>query len=289
MQEQVTLLRIERAKQKEQLDHQKQTVKRLQTEVSEQQRELVNIKEEREALTYRLEDVSGGSSTIDEDIEKTRESKEKWQTYVEAKRKEREETNEKLGLVEQAVTRFDSEYRDTDQQRQHIELVTERLDVELDHLLDRLQGEYELTYEAAKKKRDREIPVEDARKRLKLLERGIEELGYVNLGAIEEYERVSERYQFLKTQQEDLREARQTLVEAIREMDEEMTRKFRETFVQIREQFKETYRVMFGGGEADLVLSEPDDLLETGIDIFARPPGKKKNKRCRYCLVARSH
>ncbi|EZH67216.1 hypothetical protein DH09_04580 [Bacillaceae bacterium JMAK1] len=276
MQEQVTLLRIERAKQKEQLDHQKQTVKRLQTEVSEQQRELVNIKEEREALTYRLEDVSGGTSTIDEDIEKARESKEKWQTYVEAKRKEREETNERLGLVEQAVTRFDTEYRDVDQERQHVELVTERLDVELDHLLDRLQGEYELTYEAAKKKRDREIPIEDARKRLKLLERGIEELGYVNLGAIEEYERVSERYQFLKAQQEDLREARQTLVEAIREMDEEMTRKFRETFVQIREQFKETYRVMFGGGEADLVLSEPDDLLETGIDIFARPPGKKK-------------
>jgi len=108
-----------------------------------------------------------------------------------------------------------------------------------------------------------------------LLKKSIEELGPVNLGAIEEYERVLERHTFLTEQREELLAAQETLHEAIKEMDEEMTRRFSETFYAIREQFRHVFRELFGGGQADLVLIDPQNLLETGIDIVAQPPGKK--------------
>ena len=100
-------------------------------------------------------------------------------------------------------------------------------------------------------------------------------LGEVNPLAIEEYEEVKERHQFLTTQRNDLLEAKATLLEAMDEMDEEMTERFDVTFRAIRHQFQIVFKQMFGGGEADLVLTNPDDLLTTGVDIIARPPGKK--------------
>lgn len=94
------------------------------------------------------------------------------------------------------------------------------------------------------------------------------------MSAIEEFDRVQERYAFLSEQREDLVAAKDTLHLAIGEMDEEMTERFGETFKQIRQQFVVSFRELFGGGTADLVLLDPDNLLETGIEIIAQPPGK---------------
>jgi len=116
---------------------------------------------------------------------------------------------------------------------------------------------------------------EQIRKKVKLLKLSIEELGPVNLTAIEEYERVLERHTFLTEQRNDLIEAQNTLNETIREMDEEMATRFKESFDKIQQQFREVFRELFGGGHADLILLDPDNLLETGIEIVAQPPGKK--------------
>jgi len=97
----------------------------------------------------------------------------------------------------------------------------------------------------------------------------------VNLGAIEEFARVNERYAFLSEQKNDLTEAKEALYEVIREMDDEMSRRFRQTFDQIRTHFVVVFTKLFGGGRADLILSEPDRPLQTGIEIVAQPPGKK--------------
>ncbi|KYC59777.1 hypothetical protein B4098_0151 [Heyndrickxia coagulans] len=110
---------------------------------------------------------------------------------------------------------------------------------------------------------------------MKLIKLSIDELGAVNLGAIEEYERVSERYRFLKEQETDLLEAKDTLDQVITEMDGEMVRRFDETFNAIRNEFEPVFRELFGGGRADLRLTDPKDLLTTGVEIFAQPPGKK--------------
>ncbi|WP_019416054.1 chromosome segregation protein SMC [Paenisporosarcina sp. TG20] len=157
-----------------------------------------------------------------------------------------------------------------------VEIKISRLDVEQSTLQMQLEDNYHLTIE------DLEIPNMDifkeeiARKKVKLLKRSIEELGPVNIASIEEFDRVSERHAFLTEQSQDLLDAKSTLHEAIKEMDQEMTMRFSETFYAIRDHFGRVFRELFGGGQADLVLTNSSDMLETGIDIIAQPPGKKQ-------------
>jgi chromosome segregation protein len=155
------------------------------------------------------------------------------------------------------------------------EVKINRLDVELENRLATLREEYLLSFEGAKEQYPLIIPIEEARKKVKLIKRAIEEIGNVNLGAIEEYERVSERYEFLNEQKNDLQEAKDILYQVIDEMDEEMKKRFEQTFNGIREHFEPVFRALFGGGKADLVLTVPGDLLNTGVEIVAQPPGKK--------------
>lgn len=155
------------------------------------------------------------------------------------------------------------------------EVSINRLDVELESRLTHLREEYELSYEGAKQKHRLEVPLEDAKRKVKLIKMAIEELGVVNIGAIEEYDRVSQRFDFLTEQRNDLTEAKDTLYGVISEMDEEMKNRFEETFTAIRSHFGVIFKELFGGGRADLVLTQPDDMLATGVDIMAQPPGKK--------------
>src|SRR5699024_12486936 len=117
--------------------------------------------------------------------------------------------------------------------------------------------------------------IDQKRMQISLNKKSIEELGPVNLGAIEEFGRVNERYSFLKAQEADLFEARSTLLEVISEMDGEVAVRFREAFRQVNEHFGEVFREMFGGGQAELRLTDEDDYLASGVEIYAQPPGKK--------------
>lgn len=150
-----------------------------------------------------------------------------------------------------------------------------RLQYEQANLTAQLEENYELDFEAAQQLAETIEDVEQVRRKVKLLKQSIEELGPVNLTAIEEFERVQERHAFLSEQRNDLLMAKETLHEAIKEMDGEMTARFNDTFMSIKAQFKAVFRELFGGGQADLLLINPDNLLETGIEIVAQPPGKK--------------
>jgi len=97
----------------------------------------------------------------------------------------------------------------------------------------------------------------------------------VNIGAIEDYRRVSERYEFLTSQKNDLLNAKDTLLEIIEEMDTVMKEEFLSTFNAIKEEFEKVFKQLFKGGNATLKLTDPKDILETGVDIIASPPGKK--------------
>ena len=150
-----------------------------------------------------------------------------------------------------------------------------RAEVEMENRLTKLSEDYHLTFEAARDKFPLTVDPAEARKKVKLINIALEELGVVNIGSIEEYDRVSERYTFLETQKTDLEDARQTLLDVIAEMDVEMVKRFNETFTQIQTHFIEVFPKLFGGGYAELTLTNPEDLLNTGIDIVAQPPGKK--------------
>src|SRR5699024_10444723 len=155
------------------------------------------------------------------------------------------------------------------------EIRMNRLEVELDTRLEKLREGYEISYEGAKANYPLKVAPEEAAKQVKLIKLGIEELGSVNIGAIDEFERVHERYSFLLSQKLDLSEAKETLFQIITEMDQDMEKRFSQSFSAIKSQFDGVFKALFGGGQAELKLTEPKDLLTTGVDIIAQPPGKK--------------
>ena len=119
------------------------------------------------------------------------------------------------------------------------------------------------------------LPLDDIQTQLKLLKQGLADIGQVNLGAITEYDEVKERYDFLMQQRDDLLAAQDNLRETMSEMDEEVQLRFKATYDAVAEHFEKIFVKMFGGGQAALQLTNPADLLTTGVDIMAQPPGKK--------------
>ncbi len=142
-------------------------------------------------------------------------------------------------------------------------------------MLDNLNTNYEMTFEKAKKDYPLEIEPEEARLKVNTYRNNIKRIGMVNLASIDEYERVNTRYEFLTKQKDDLLGAEETLLKIMNEMDEVMKEEFKNTFLKIQEEFQKVFKELFKGGNADLKLTNPDDLLTTGIDIVASPPGKK--------------
>lgn len=167
------------------------------------------------------------------------------------------------------------ELKQKEKKRHDLELANSRMEVKLDNYLNLLNEDYSLTYEAASSKYFLEIDPEEAIKKVSSLKQKIKDLGMINLTAIEEYERVSTRYEFLINQENDLVAAKATLLEIISEMDDVMRSEFKQTFENIEKEFKQVFSELFGGGQAELKLSNPNDLLETGVEIIASPPGKK--------------
>ena len=156
-----------------------------------------------------------------------------------------------------------------------LEINISKMDVLLDNYLRILSEDYEMTYEKAKNNYILEMDTKEARSLVNSYKNRIKQIGMVNVQAIEDYKRVSERYNFLNSQKDDLLNAKDTLLEIINEMDTVMKEEFLTTFNKIDIEFQEVFKQLFKGGSASLKLTNPDDLLETGVDIIASPPGKK--------------
>lgn len=152
------------------------------------------------------------------------------------------------------------------------EKIAERMDGQVNYMWN----EYELTYSLAEKLKDEELDVPaEMKRRIESLKAGIRGLGNINVNAIEDYKEVAERYEFMKTQHDDLVAAEGALLKIIDELDTGMRRQFEEKFQEIREEFDKVFRELFGGGHGTLTLQEEEDILEAGIQIISQPPGKK--------------
>ncbi len=198
-----------------------------------------------------------------------------FETAINQMKEERSQLELEIDEYDRTVAAKNNQQHHLLEQRSKAEVAMNRHDVEIENRLAHLSEEYGLSFEFAKQNHQLTLSIEDARQKVKLLKRSIEELGSVNIGAIEEFDRVNERFTFLTEQRDDLLTAKASLFETMDEMDEEVKKRFSEVFDAIRDKFAIVFPKMFGGGYAELRLSNPEDLLNTGIEIIAQPPGKK--------------
>ena len=237
--------------------------------------ELSKLKDE----SSNIEDLINGTLSSEEEkivneyYEKEKERK-KLLIDVSNLRNEINDYKDTISEIERNNKVNNQEFYKKQQELKELEIKVNRDDVRLDNLLNILQEDYSMTFERAKANYFLEIDPKEAREIVDKCKLEIKKLGDVNVGAIEEYERVSERYNFLISQRKDLVKAEDTILEIIKELDDIMKDKFIKTFNTVKVKFKEVFRKLFSGGTAELKLTNEDDILSTGIEISALPPGK---------------
>lgn len=274
LKEQLNVMQIRLAEQESDVRNNEEKLTQLQQSFNEETSELNTLKDD----LNRLEESYHNMNKVSELSEQVTESRGKLvhvDSELETTRNTRYEMTQKRNDLEREIRERKKQYDQENSKVQQLEVKANRLDVDLENRLNHLREEYTLSFEKAKTDYGLTEQLDETRQKVKFIKKEIAELGTVNLGSIEEFERIQERYTFLTEQQNDLIEAKETLLSIIDEMDEEMIRKFSETFEQIQKQFSVVFKELFGGGQAELTLSNPDDLLETGVDIIAQPPGKK--------------
>ena len=187
----------------------------------------------------------------------------------------RKEVIEELDFKEETLKKYNSKNKENTDRLNNLNIKEAKLSVIIDNLLNRLSEEYNLTYERARNNYELNLNINEAKTLIGEIKRTLKNLGEVNLSSIEEYERVSKRYEFLSTQKEDLVTSEQNLLKIINDMDDIMIEKFATTFKKVNNEFMKVFKELFGGGSAKLELTDPTNMLETGIEIIANPPGKK--------------
>ena len=255
----------------EQVNLKNSHLKDLQLSYSNKNNELIGIQNRAlNTLDKELESI------VDEYYEKVA-CKDKETKELDKLKTEKSDLSTEIANLEKMYREMNSEITSKQNELKIEEVKMGKMDVKLDNLLLTLNENYNLTYEKARQDYELDIEEETARLTVNNLKAKIKSLGEVNTGSIFEYERLNDRYTFLTTQRDDLEGSVSSLLSVISEMDELMKSKFVETFEKISEEFKLVFKKLFKGGEGVLELTNPDDILNTGIEISALPPGKKLN------------
>ena len=245
--------------------------------------ELLRIKQDYESIKKEwenLETISNNSVSEKEQeliklFHEKSSLKEQLQLRLKMVTKETEELKAKIEETQATYKLKNATLRNLEKTSRELEILINRLDVKIDNMLNVLSEDYELTFERAKSDYSLDIEPDEARVKVNTYRNNIKRIGMVNLGAIEEYERVNTRYSFLTNQREDLLKAENTLLEIMNEMDEVMEEEFKNTFMAIQTEFQKVFKELFKGGQASLKLTDPSNMLTTGVEIVASPPGKK--------------
>ena len=262
------------------LEQKQQFVKENETRIKE---EIVKYKEELKTLdankgdaALEIQNKEGQIQDIQETIENSKELFDEIETEIKRLSAEKEELTKKNKAfitkreeLSKRMSELDKELFRLNSRREGFEEASEK---QINYMWD----EYELTYNMALEIRDESLTdLAFMKKEIYRLKNEIRALGSVNVNAIEDYKSVSERYEFMKTQHDDLVEAESTLMKIIEELDTAMRKQFRERFEEICVEFDKVFKQLFGGGKGTLELMEDEDVLEAGIRIIAQPPGKK--------------
>lgn len=266
---------------------------RLEGEIARVEERVRDLLRTRDGARSRLEALDREETELEAERERTAELRSRGGRETEALFQQREEARERLRERDEALSRLDetlaeaerearrarTEEREASERRHRIELEVREIEGTLGRIQDRLEGEWGRPFRVlVEEARPVEGDEEALREELREIVASLERIGPVNMLAVEEHEEEKARLDFLKGQRDDLVEARDDLRSAIREINQTATQLFTETFEAIRENFRKTFLHLFEGGEADLSLSDPDDPLESDVDIHASPRGKRTQR-----------
>lgn len=213
------------------------------------------------------------SDTIITQLNEAYSKRDELNSLIKLKRANRNKLMQDVDRKEQQIRQIRKELDEASAQEKKIISQEAAIEAKLDNDINRLTSEYSMTYEYAKENNHVEL-MADAKEEVINLRREIESLGNINMDAPEEYSKVNERYEFMKKNYDELIASRDRILKAIDEMNRIMKIQFKEMFDKINAELGDTFKALFGGGKAKLVLEDPDDILNTGIDIDVQPPGK---------------
>ncbi len=255
---------------------------RVQKEIEKFKKEETQIEEEREKLEQERKEKEYKIEQIKEDILKAQKKNEELEKDLAVFQQDREKLTQSQKKSFARMEEFSERIAALDKDSFRLNSQKENYEEALDAKIHYMWEEYELTYSEIKEAKQAgkyvlEEKIDSAlmKKRVNNLKNKIKNLGTVNVNAIEDFKEVFKRYQFLKTQHEDLITAEKTLLQIIEELDAGMRNQFKEKFKEIQGEFNRVFQELFGGGKGTLELVEEEDILEAGIRIISQPPGKK--------------
>ena len=242
-------------------------------------KELDNLNIEQEEIQRLLQEKVDNLEKVDTDLlsQQAEEAKTQKTNLQQGLIRKQFELDDIEGQLDDIASHLDQARQQNEEwirKQTRAEAKKEKVSERLRYLQAQLTDQYQISYTEALEKAHELEDLNLAEQEVKDLEKAIRSLGPVNLDAIEQYEEVHNRLDFLNSQRDDILSAKNLLLETITEMNDEVKERFKSTFEAIRESFKVTFRQMFGGGQADLILTE-GDLLTAGVEISVQPPGKK--------------
>lgn len=242
-------------------------------------KELDNLNIDQEEIQRLLQEKVDNIEKVDTDLlsQQADEAKSQKTNLQQGLIRKQFELDDIEGQLDDIASHLDQDRQQNEEwirKQTRAEAKKEKVSERLRHLQGQLTDQYQISYNEALEKAHELEDLNLAEQEVKDLEKAIRSLGPVNLDAIEQYEEVHNRLDFLNSQRDDILSAKNLLLETITEMNDEVKERFKSTFEAIRESFKVTFKQMFGGGQADLILTE-GDLLTAGIEISVQPPGKK--------------
>lgn len=273
--EEITKARIAKNQWESKLQATGDLLARIKGDIDNYQSQMDSKKEEISQLDKENNSILFSNENVEETYSKAKTEKDELEEYIDKISKEKETVTRELREFEEKQTAFGEKVNGIQDQKYQLEIKIAKNETQLDTMKERLWEEFEISYAQALEYKKSDIALSTAVKESRELKNRIRELGDVNIGSINEYEQVSERYNFLIDQRSDIESARDELKAIIDDMDKTIKKKFKENFDQVVINFEEIFKELFGGGQAELRLDNEDNPLEAGIEIVAQPPGKK--------------
>lgn len=260
---------------KEQFNHLQIQLRGARVQKNEALERQTSLEQQLATLTADFSDHEITEESLASQITELAQQREELQAELVAVKEQRERTQKEIDQLETVLAEKNQQQKQQLTEQSKLEVQKDRAEMLLDHQLSYLQTEYQISFEKAVTDYQPTSDIVCSRTKVAVLKEQIADLGPVNIRSIEQFEQVNERHTFLATQRDDLLSAKNQLFETMEEMDAEVRARFKEVFEAIRQEFKVVFPNMFGGGRAELVLTDPSDLLKTGIEIEVQPPGKK--------------